>query len=54
MIAAQGVNTETIKKVLKYADGAFIGSGFRYEGDVSLEKIKEIKELLIRAIEQNL
>jgi predicted TIM-barrel enzyme len=45
LIAAQGVNAANITEFFQYADGAIIGSGFRDDGKVSLEKIREIKRL---------
>ncbi|MFA6072596.1 MAG: BtpA/SgcQ family protein [Candidatus Woesearchaeota archaeon] len=45
LIAAQGVNVKTIAEFLMHADGVFIGSGFRYNGEISLDILNEIKAL---------
>jgi hypothetical protein len=45
LIAAQGVKAENITELLQYANGAIMGSGFRDDGKVSLERIREIKRL---------
>jgi predicted TIM-barrel enzyme len=50
LIAAQGVNAANITEMLRYADGAIIGSGFRNHGELSVQKIEEIKRLQIQAI----
>jgi len=52
MIAAQGVKVDTLYGILKVADAAIIGSGFREDGNVSLEKIKQIKEIQQEAIKK--
>jgi hypothetical protein len=50
LIAAQGVKPENLIELLQYADGAIIGSGFRDQGVLSVEKIREIKGLQLEAI----
>jgi len=50
MIASQGVNAGSLENIFKYADGVIMGSAFRDKGNVSLDKIKQVKEIQQQSI----
>jgi hypothetical protein len=46
VIAGSGVNPENVKEILKYADGVVVGTYFKKEGRIDVEKVKELANLI--------
>ena len=53
VLASNGVKPETIKEILKYADGCIVGTGIKYDGDFYKSVDPERVKLLMKNARSN-